>query len=214
MSFYCWQPIPIPATVFPWDVLHLKVSFFLYKMGVSPFSSVLKSWWFLNSLSTLAVYHRVLVSFIIFFDAVYIFFTLCWCVCKCAYLCLCVWMCMWPHGCPWRPEALNAPETGIMVSRELPSVGIRNCALKENVPYSERPAYFSCCWLGNRNSFCHWYNYSVKVMLRNRNAASVPVFPSCLGNCVCEYVRVLCSREITGRPRGLEAECQRKRTWL
>lgn len=56
------------------------------------------------------------------------------------------------------------------------------------VPYSERPAYFSCCWLGNRNSFCHWYNYSVKVMLRNRNAASVPVFPSCLGNCmwVCE----------------------------
>lgn len=54
------------------------------------------------------------------------------------------------------------------------------------------------------------YDYSVKVMLRNRNAASVPVFPSCLGNCVCEYLRVLCSREITGRPRGLEAEWESK----
>lgn len=60
--------------------------------------------------------------------SVYIFYIVLVCVCKCAYLCLCVWMFMWPHGCPWRPEALNAPETGIMVSRELPSVGLRNWA--------------------------------------------------------------------------------------
>lgn len=107
----------------------LKSKLFSLQNGGIPLFQCLEVLMIFNSLSTLTVSHRVLVSFIIFFDVVYIFFYIVLvCVCKCAYLCLCVWMFMWPHGCPWRPEALNAPETGIMVSRELPSVGLRNWA--------------------------------------------------------------------------------------
>lgn len=128
MSFYCWQPIPIPATVFPWDVLHLKVSLFSTKWGYPLFWCLEVLMIFKFFTYSVVVYHRVVVSLIIFFDAIYIYFTLCWCMCKCAYLCLCVWMCMWAHRCPWRPEALNALETGIKVSCELSSLGIRNWA--------------------------------------------------------------------------------------
>lgn len=85
-----------------------------------------------------------------------------------------------------------------------------------SVSLFQKASLFSWLLTWKQELFLPLVYHNVKVMLRNRKAAPIPVFSNCLRNCVCECVWGLCKEralprsEVTGRARDLEAEWENK----